>query len=226
MFRYLKFLKFLDPNNQNYFNQRFRQRRFQFFLNQLEKLHINKCITILDVGGVEAYWINMGILDNKHQFKITLLNLEEVSVSNNIFSSVAGDATDLRQFQNNCFDIVYSNSVIEHLFNWESQVKMAEEVKRVGKNYFIQTPNYWFPVEPHWLFPFFQFLPSSIQLWLTSNFDLGHYKKAKDSETAKKRLAEVKLLTANKMKKLFPGGCIYKERLFGLVKSITAYSIN
>lgn len=66
-----------------------------------------------------------------------------------------GDATNLSQYSDKSFDIVFSNSVIEHLYTKENQISMAKEVNRVGKNYFIQTPNYWFPIEPHWVFPSF-----------------------------------------------------------------------
>ncbi|MBC8844888.1 class I SAM-dependent methyltransferase, partial [Escherichia coli] len=76
-------------------------------------------------------------------------------------------ATDLSEIDDQQFDIVFSNSVIEHLYTWENQEKMAKEVLRVGKYHFIQTPNYWFPIEPHWVFPFFQFLPKSIRIRLT-----------------------------------------------------------
>jgi hypothetical protein len=70
------------------------------------------------------------------------------------------------------FDLVFSNSVIEHLFSIQNQQKMANEVKRVGKNYYIQTPNKFFPIEPHWVFPFFQFLPFGLKVYLTKNFNL------------------------------------------------------
>ncbi|MBX9785196.1 MAG: class I SAM-dependent methyltransferase [Chitinophagaceae bacterium] len=165
-------------------------------------------------------------MEAKCKLKIILLNLQEVHVSNNIFSSVAGDARDLSKYQDKSIDVVYSNSVIEHLFKWENQVKMANEVARVGKNYFVQTPNYWFPVEPHWLFPFFQFLPHSFRVWLTQNFSFGHYKKTGNYETALNRVNEVHLLTVKEMKQLFPAASIYKERFFGFVKSFTAYNFS
>lgn len=100
---------------------------------------------------------------------------------------------------------------------------MAEEVRRVGKNYYVQTPNYYFPIEPHWLFPFFQFFPFSIKVAMTKNFNLGNYPKAPDREMAIKRVNEVKLLTQGEMKDLFPDGQVYQEKFLGLTKSITMY---
>ena len=157
---------------------------------------------------------------------ITLLNLELAPVSNANFSSIVGDARDLKGFEDNHFDIVFSNSVIEHLFTLQNQQKMASEVRRVGKNYFIQTPNYYFPIEPHWLFPFFQFFPFGVRVWLTQKFNLGHYPKSVSKEDAMLRVKEVQLLTENKMRFLFPEGNVYRERFFGLTKSITMYHFN
>lgn len=72
---------------------------------------------------------------------------------------LAGDATDLREFGDSSFDVVFSNSVIEHLFTFENQRRMAREVQRVGKAFWVQTPNFWFPMEPHFHVPGWQWMP-------------------------------------------------------------------
>jgi hypothetical protein len=126
-------------------------------------------------------------------------------------------------FKDKEFDIVFSNSVIEHLFSTNNQERMAEETRRVGKYYFVQTPNFYFPLEPHWLFPFFQFLPFTVRVFLTRNFSLGHYRKAANEDEAIERVNEVKLLTELKMRKLFPDGKVYREMFLVFVKSITMY---
>ena len=91
--------------------------------------------------------------------EITLLNLTLVETDLPNVISIAGDATDLSDFADKSFDIAFSNSVIEHLFSFQNQQKMALEAQRVSRYHFIQTPNFWFPIEPHWVFPCFQFLP-------------------------------------------------------------------
>jgi len=216
-------IKFLNPAYGNSINQKFREKRFNFFTTLLEGIKSDEPIQILDIGGTEIYWERMKFTANNNVI-ITLLNLETVPTKNNNFISIKGDACDLSSFKDKQFDIVFSNSVIEHLFSIDNQKKMANEAMRVGKFYFVQTPNYFFPIEPHWLFPFFQFFPSKTRVFLTKNFDLGHYKKSVNKEDAIKRVNEVKLLTEKQMKKLFPRGKVYRETFLSLVKSITMYN--
>lgn len=214
--------KLFDPRHGRSFNQGFRAKRFTFFKTLLQKIDKGEPIRILDVGGTQIYWERMNFTGHDNVF-ITLLNLELAPVTNANFSSIIGDARDLKEFENNHFDIVFSNSVIEHLFTLQNQQKMASEVRRVGKHYFIQTPNYYFPIEPHWIFPFFQFFPFGVRVWLTQKFNLGHFPKAVSREDAVKRVREVQLLTEKQMRSLFPEGNVYRERFFGLKKSITMY---
>lgn len=216
-------MKMLNPVLKGSFSQSWRKKRFGFFLEQLLRVTGGSTCQILDVGGTEEYWESMDFPPD-NSFHITLLNLEISPVKNAAcFTSVKGDACDLSAIADKQFDVVYSNSVIEHLFTSEAQRRMAQEVKRVGKNYYVQTPNYYFPVEPHWVFPFFQFLPFSIRVMLTLNFDLGHYKRAASKELAVRRVSEVRLMTENEMCDLFPDGKVYQEMLFGLKKSVSLY---
>jgi trans-aconitate methyltransferase len=174
--------KFLTQTFKDSLKQKFRENRFKFFITLLERIKSDEIIQILDLGGTEKYWERMNFVDNPHVI-VTLLNLEKAPVQLENFISIQGDACDLSSFKDKQFDIVYSNSVIEHLFSVDNQKKMATEVMRVGKYYYVQTPNYFFPIEPHWFFPFFQFLPFSFRVFLTKNFNLGHYKKSKLKET-------------------------------------------
>lgn len=197
-----------------------RQRRFAFFHLLLEQLE--KPITVLDVGGTVEYWQlrNSTLLTD---LRITVLNLHQQQSSHPNISTTAGDALKLA-YPDEHFDVVFSNSVIEHVGDYSAQRQMANEIRRVGKRYFIQTPNKYFPIEPHFLFPYFQLLPISLQTRLLMNFNLGWYKKNPDYQSAKETAQSVKLLSEKELLKLFPGATIYKERIFGLVKSYTALS--
>lgn len=158
---------------------------------------------------------------------ITLLNLhlpnEKLEAP---FNALIGDATDLRFIKDQQYDIVFSNSVIEHLYTWENQQKMANEVLRVGKYHFIQTPNYWFPIEPHWVFPFFQFLPKKTRYWLTAHFSFGHIAKTKNKEKAIAQVDEVVLLSKKELTRLFPQSSIFAEQFIGLNKSFIAHNFS
>ncbi|MBU0724746.1 MAG: class I SAM-dependent methyltransferase [Alphaproteobacteria bacterium] len=137
-------------------------------------------------------------------------------------SFIVGDARDMHQFNQGAFDIAHSNSVIEHVGLWESMQAMADEVRRVAPAYFIQTPSFWFPLEIHTRFPFFQFLPEPFRLWLLMNRDLGYMKQAADIGEATRLLQETFLLNKSQIQHLFPDASIHTERALGLPKSYIA----
>ena len=215
-------IKLFNANYRSSINHRFREKRFRFFKDLFSRIPATGTIRILDVGGTESYWSNMDFNPGA-RVHITLLNVYEDKPTQPNFSCVRGDATDLSQFADGEFDLVHSNSVIEHLFTWEAQVKMADEVRRVGKRYYVQTPNLYFPVEPHWVLPLFQFLPFALQVWITKKYYLVTVAEADRDRVAVDRVREVRLLTEREMKVLFPGSQIYREMFLGMKKSITAY---
>lgn len=214
----MKFIeRVADNQNKESLSHQFRQKRFRLFLSKIASLP--KPISILDIGGTLAFWENMGF--SEEGVTITLLNLSEQPITQPGFESVVGDATQL-PYPDQSFDMVFSNSVIEHLYTKEQQQRMATEVQRVGKHYFIQTPNYWFPVEPHWVFPFFQFLPFFVRVFLTQHFSLGHIGKQPQSEDAKRQVREIRLLSKSEFQSLFPAAFIYAEPFLWFDKSFVA----
>jgi hypothetical protein len=196
-----------------------RRRRFGLFL-QLVETCPPRPLSILDVGGTEKFWETMGFADRGHE--ITVLNLGRTATRHANVVSVAGDAASMPQFPDDRFDIVFSNSVIEHLGCWENQRRMAGEVRRLAKKYFVQTPNYYFPVEPHFLFPGFQFLPLAARIWLLRHRALGSYRRAESHEQARQWAAEIRLLKRSELRALFPDGAILRERFLGATKSLMA----
>jgi len=159
------------------------------------------------------------LLTIQKQAKIVLRNVSKVVVTIPNFESMIGDGRNMSEFKDKEFDIVFSNSVLEHVGDYEQQHKMAEEVNRVGKRLFLQTPNLFFPIEPHFLLPFFQFLPLNSKVFLINHFTIGWYQKVPDKQEAKEIVSSIKLLTEKEITTLFPGAIIYKEKLFGLTKS-------
>lgn len=208
-----------DNANDASLSHQFRTKRFHFFLSLIRDLP--RPLRILDIGGTLAFWDAMGFKEDG--ITITLLNLHAEPIDRNGFTSIAGDATQL-DYPDAFFDVVFSNSVIEHLFTNHNQQKMASEVQRVGKYYFIQTPNYWFPIEPHWVFPFFQYFPFRLRVFLTQHFSLGHIPKLSDKAAAEQQVREIQLLTRSKLQSLFPKAQIHSERFFLFDKSFVAHN--
>lgn len=208
-------------NNNKSLANSFRNKRFQFFENQFKAFDQMGKVRILDIGGTESFWVNRGYHNNKN-VEITILNLFKTETKYSNFIGYMGDACNLSEFNKNHFDLVFSNSVIEHLFTYENQEKMAKEVLRVGKNYFIQTPNKYFFVEPHYLLPFFQFLPKGFRKFILTKTPLSRGKK-RTPDSAQNSLDEIQLLSLKQMKHLFPGGKVYKEKFLGMNKSFTSY---
>lgn len=215
---YLK--RMADHTQQGTLANRLRQKRFVLFRSLLTR--VLRPLHILDVGGTENFWERMNFLPND-QVRITLLNIALPEERSERFIHVVGDGRDMSQFPDGRFDVVFSNSVIEHVGGHEDQQRMAEEVKRVGKRYFIQTPNRYFPIEPHFLIPFFHFLPVPLRIWLITHFSLGRVKRVVDRETARRMVEEIHMLSRRELLQLFPEGTLYIERLLGLPKSFIVY---
>ena len=130
----------------------------------------------------------------------------------------------MRQFADQEFDVVFSNSVIEHVGDPDAQRQVAGEIKRVGKRYFVQTPNRNFPLEPHFFFPGFQFLPLMTRIWLLQHFNLGWYNKIPDYTAARQEVETIRLLSRREVTQLFPEGTLYNEQFAGLTVSFVIYA--
>lgn len=208
-----------DVHNPASFSNRMRSRRFAKFEGLCAPLA--RPIRIIDIGGTEAFWQQRGWA-GRGDVQITLVNLfKEPATSANI-ESVVGDATNLRGYADRSFDVAFSNSVIEHVFTWENQQAMAREVQRVAAAHWVQTPNFWFPMEPHFHVPGWQWMPLSIRASLVKRWTVGGRGPYKDSAKAIDAVKEIRLLSGREMRSLFPNSTIWPERLGGLVKSWVA----
>jgi SAM-dependent methyltransferase len=176
---------------------------------------------VLDIGGTLYNWTLAPVRP-----RLTLLNMPRASEpAPEGVDRVAGDGCVL-PFPDGAFDVVFSNSVIEHLTTSKRQQQFANEVMRVGKRCYVQTPNRWFPVETHLLTPFVHYLPKRWQapivrratVWalLTGikgdrkRFYIEHY------------LADVRLLSRSELQALFPHATVVSERFLGFTKSLLA----
>jgi hypothetical protein len=207
-----------DSDNPDSFANRLRSRRFQLFEAALAS--IPRPVRILDVGGTNEYWERRG-WTGRSDVQIVTLNLHPEEQRHENIQSLAGDATDLSAYGDGSFDVVFSNSVIEHLFTFENQGLMAAEIQRVGKAYWVQTPNFWFPMEPHFHVPGWQWMPVGLRVSILQRRRCGWRGPAADPAQALEFVREVRLLNKSELKQIFPGATLLAERFGGLVKSWT-----
>ena len=129
-----------------------------------------------------------------------------------------GDACDLGRYEDASFDIVFSNSVIEHIGDASRVARFAREVRRVGRSYWVQTPSWLFPIEAHTGLPFFWLYPAPLREVLASRHDRRYAMNPWSCPMAQTRCFRLRELRA-----LFPDAAVYTERVAGLAKSWSLY---
>jgi len=204
----------------------FRRARMARLLDLVSRVHRAKgqC-SIIDVGGRREYWsiAPEGFLAQK-RVSITITNIERDSVTrpdDGMFKFEFGDGRGLK-YDDKSFDVAHSNSVVEHVGRWEDMVKFSKEVGRVGRSYFVQTPNFWFPFEPHFGVLYFQCLPTPLKVALLMKKERGFFPRMPTVDAAKRAIEHCELLDERMIKELFADAEIQKERFAGIVKSFVA----
>jgi SAM-dependent methyltransferase len=176
---------------------------------------------VLDIGGTPDNWELIDMAP-----RLVLLNMPRARADlAGAAQWVAGDGRAL-PFRDAAFDVVFSNSVIEHVGDTASQERFAREVARVGRAYWVETPNRWFPVEQHLLTPLVHWLPRS---WQAAIVRRGTVWSALAHPTPDRRdfyiehfLRDIHLLGVGELQRLFPGARIVRERFLGVTKSLIA----
>jgi SAM-dependent methyltransferase len=176
---------------------------------------------ILDVGGTPANWALLGVRP-----RVTILNLPRaIETDRDSMTWIFADGCRL-PFPDKSFDVVFSNSVIEHLGDPGKHEQYAREIARVGVRYFVQTPNRWFPVEPHLLTPLVHFLPRAWQRRWIERFTVWEWvARPRPDQRAfylQHYLTDVQLLDGKAMRRLFPDARLVRERFLGMTKSLIA----
>jgi Methyltransferase domain len=198
-----------------FFMRRFRERRVRFLCSAFPDSDYR---TVLDVGGTPQIW---GMLDGLYE--VTLLNEDALELDPGRYTCVIGDGRRL-QFPDQSFDLAFSNSVIEHVGDWEDMQRFASELRRVGKAFYCQTPNKWFPVEPHLGTLFLHWWPRLMDVFFVARYlTLWGLMNRPGRPEVKRSLASIHLLTRRDLEKLFPGATIISERFLLLSKSYIVY---
>jgi hypothetical protein len=181
------------------------------------------------MGGTYEYWDRVGLdfLRSKGA-TITLLNVADAELTaqsrdEDVFTRAVGDACEMSQFQDQQFDLAHSNSVLEHVGTWDRMKAFGAETSRVGRSYYVQTPNFWFPVDPHFYrAPMFHWLPRSLRARLLTTFPIAYVGRIGAMEEALDIVDDVRLIGARQFRALFPDANIVYERILGLNKSLIA----
>jgi hypothetical protein len=218
---------------------RCRSKRFgRFLLPLLKEVRAARGrLRILDVGGTSQYWRPYQAELRTLDATITLLNLEWVTFVNleqmdgicdeNLDgicdeNLVSGSVTDV-PFADGAFDLVHSNSTIEHVGPWSRMLKAAAEIRRLANVYYVQTPNFWFPVEPHFRAPLFHFLPEQLRARLLMRVHLDNAEtRPTTMSDAMLEVQDASLLDRRQLSALFPDAEILDERFVGMTKSLIA----
>lgn len=196
----------------------FRSQRMRLFERTFQ---ISERTRVLDIGGSSLIWECATVRP-----QLTILNLPTaLTPAGNNVRLIAGDGRHL-PFEDAAFDIVFSNSVIEHVGTRADQRHFAAEIARVGRNYWVQTPNRHFPFELHLMLPLIHYLPKSWRRAIAERFTIWQL-LARPSEAQRRFyiehfLNDLNLLTKRELQSLFPGARILQERFLGWPKSLIA----
>lgn len=201
----------------------FRRRRFAAFTARIAPAKTDR---ILDIGGYPGTWTPNPPCGRS----IDILNIHPIDCSSvpssHGITTVVGNALAL-PYPDKSFDVVFSNSVIEHVGTWENQLQFAKEANRVGRKLWIQTPAREFFIEPHYIAPFVHWLPKAVQRRVLRYFTIWGWIEKPSPEKIAETVEEIRLLTYSEMRQLFPDCAIYKERFLGIfTKSYTAFREN
>jgi len=216
----LNFRAATNAYDTNSLSNRMRNRRIRLFEKLTETLP--KPLNLIDIGGTEEFWQQRGWI-GREDVNITAVNLLGTGTKNQNVNVEWGDATNLANYADSEFDVAFSNSVIEHLYNYKNQCKMAAEVQRVATAYWVQTPNFWFPFEPHFHILGWQWMPRAVRVGVIRRRQCGWRGPCSNVEDARAAVDEVRLMTKAELRRAFLGAEIWNERMFGMVKSMVAY---
>ncbi|OAA25256.1 methyltransferase family protein [Frankia sp. EI5c] len=174
---------------------------------------------VVDLGGTVDFWLRL----DRRPARVVVINLEKpAEAAPADITVIVGDACDPPpETFTDQFDLVFSNSVIEHVGGHAKRLAFAEVTRRLAPLHWVQTPNRYFPLEPHWLFPGFQFLPVAARASVAQHWPLAHT-RSPDRDDALRATMSTELIGRTELRSYFPDSEILDERTGPLTKSIIA----
>lgn len=214
----------------SHFSKTSRRKRTELFTRYLRPAEEDR---ILDLGSVDGSFI-AGVIPFRKNVYIADIDAEHLQRGKETygFKAVLLDESGRIPFPDGYFDIVFCFAVIEHVTvdkrdipNYKTarqfadaafvrQRRLANEIRRVGKRYFVTTANKHFPIEGHTWLPFFvAYLPRPTLVKLVQFMNKWW---------PKKDFPDWSLLTPGQMSELFPDAEIVAEKWCGFTKSVIA----
>ena len=173
---------------------------------------------VLDLGGRLAFWQRL----ERRPAQVVALNPLAVGESAPWYEGRSGDACEPpADLAADTFDLVFSNSTIEHVGDAGRRRAFAAVARALAPRHWIQTPNRYFPIEPHWLAPGVQFLPVAGRAVFSRYWPLVHT-RSRSWAAARAHAAGTELLGRRDLVELFPDSEIHEERMAGMTKSLVA----
>lgn len=180
-------------------------------------------LRVLDLGGTVEAWRRAPVKP-RH---VTVINLFEPGESDDDWiTPLTGDACAATEALAGAglgteFDVVFSNSLIEHVGGHAPRTELAKQVRQLAPHHWVQTPYRYFPVEPHWLFPGMQFMPAAARVAIARHWPLVHTRPESYDE-ARQEVLWTDLVGVTEMRDYFPTSTILHERVLGVTKSLIA----
>lgn len=196
-------------------SERLRRRRWRLIQQLFPDLSE---LSVLDLGGTGPWWGRAPVRPRA----VTAINLFDSDQVHPAVRMVQGNVLDAEELvRGETFDLVFSNSLIEHLGGHAERRRFAQVVRTMAPRYIVQTPYRYFPIEPHWMFPGLQFLPTSWRFRLAPRWPLGHT-RGFDQERAENEVMMTRLLDRTELQSYLPDARILFERVGGVPKSMLA----
>jgi SAM-dependent methyltransferase len=213
------------------FSSHFEEQRKHIFNEFLHPLPTDR---ILDLGGGTGRRMAVLFPNKKENIYIADISESDLAVARERYGyqTILLDESGKIPFDDKYFDIIFCNSVIEHVTVDKTQIysiktntefvekslvrqkKLSDEIRRAGRKYFVQTPYRHFLIESHsWLPSFYIYFPRTAQI---------RFLKLTNKVWVKKTNPDFNLLNLRQMNNLFPESTIIKEKLFFMTKSLIA----
>jgi hypothetical protein len=203
-----------NPDDPRSLSARARARRWAELMRRFPAL---ASMRVLDLGGLPDFWRKSAV----RPAHVTTVNLLPAEAGEPWVVHVVGDACAPEGLSGKEFDLVVSNSLLEHVGGYARRRQLADVIHGYAERHWVQTPYRYFPIEPHWAFPGLQFLPVSARAAAVRRWPLGHAAIGGRAESTDAVLA-TELLSLTEMRLLFPDSDIWHEKAAGLTKSLVA----